>query len=334
MEGLHAAISDSVRNGLIHGIQIGSSDVNLSHLFFADDVIITSEWSNHDVHTIIRIFNVFFLAFGLKINIRKSSIYGVGVSSEEVHHMASLTRCNAGSFPLTYLGLPIGSNMYQTTNWKSLVDKFHSKLSLWKANLLSFGGRLMLHKSILGSLGIYFFSLFKVPSTVVNSLESLRASFFWGDLIFEKAILAEMVSLKAASTKMGVSSMVFGLRLSGLLITYILSPFSLRTLLDFSWSRNDLETRNSSYLNQLLTEISHIEVRESLEKCVWSLAQDEMFIVGLLRRTIDDHSLPSLGVKTHWVKSLPRKVNIFMWRLKLDRLRIASISLLEALIFQ
>ncbi|GJU51355.1 putative RNA-directed DNA polymerase, eukaryota, reverse transcriptase zinc-binding domain protein [Tanacetum coccineum] len=178
MEGLHAAISDSVRNGLIHGIQIGS-----------DDVIITSEWSNHDVDNIIRIFKVFFLASGLKINICKSSIYGVGVSSEEVHHMASLTGCNAGSFPLTYLGLPIGSNMYRTTNWKSLVDKFHSKLSSWKANLLSFGGRLMLLKSVLGSLGIYFFSHFKVPSTVVNSLESLRASFFWGDLIIRKSYL-------------------------------------------------------------------------------------------------------------------------------------------------
>ncbi|GJS27064.1 RNA-directed DNA polymerase, eukaryota [Tanacetum coccineum] len=43
MEGLHAAISDSMRNGLIQGIEIGSFNVNLSHLFFVDDVIITSE---------------------------------------------------------------------------------------------------------------------------------------------------------------------------------------------------------------------------------------------------------------------------------------------------
>ncbi|GJS20081.1 RNA-directed DNA polymerase, eukaryota [Tanacetum coccineum] len=30
--------------------------------------------------------------------------------------------------------------------------------------------------------------------------------------------------------------------------------------------------------------------------------------------------MPSLDTKTTWDKSLPRKVNIFMWRLKLDRL--------------
>ncbi|GKC33733.1 RNA-directed DNA polymerase, eukaryota, reverse transcriptase zinc-binding domain protein [Tanacetum coccineum] len=111
MEGLHVAISDSVRNGLIHGIQVGSSDV-------------------------------FFLAPSPKINIRKSNIYDVGVSPEDVHLMDFVMGCSRRSFPFTYLGLPIGSNMSLTTNWKPLVDKFHSKLSSWKANMLSYGGRL------------------------------------------------------------------------------------------------------------------------------------------------------------------------------------------------
>ncbi|GJY46363.1 peroxidase 64 [Tanacetum coccineum] len=88
----------------------------------------------------------------------------------------------------------------------------------------------------------------------------------------------------------------------------------------WSWSRNDLGTRNSTYLNHLLAEISHIEVREGMDKCIWSIAQDEMFTVGSLRRIIDVHTLPYLDTKKLWDKSLPRKVNIFMWRLKLYRL--------------
>nr|GEY38799.1 RNA-directed DNA polymerase, eukaryota, reverse transcriptase zinc-binding domain protein [Tanacetum cinerariifolium] len=150
--GLHVAISDSVRTGLIRGIKIGSSDVNLSYLFFADDVIIMSDWNSHDVENIIRIFKVFFLNLGLKINIIKSSIYGVGVPPEEMHHMAPDTGCSVGSFPITYLGLSIGSNTSLTPNWKLLVDKFHSKLSSWKASLLSYGGHLTLLKTVLGSL--------------------------------------------------------------------------------------------------------------------------------------------------------------------------------------
>ncbi|GKD98852.1 putative RNA-directed DNA polymerase, eukaryota, reverse transcriptase zinc-binding domain protein, partial [Tanacetum coccineum] len=131
MEDLHMALSDSVRNGFIRGININSSGINLSHLFFVDDVIITMDWSTHDLENVIRIFKVFYLASGLKINIHKSSIYGVAVSHEEVQLMASNTGCNAGFFPFSYLGLPIGSNMSLTANWKFLVDKFHSKLSSW-----------------------------------------------------------------------------------------------------------------------------------------------------------------------------------------------------------
>lgn len=41
-------------------------------------------------------------------------------------------------------------------------------------------GRMQLCKSVLGSLGIYYFSLYKAPSKILNELESLRARFFWG----------------------------------------------------------------------------------------------------------------------------------------------------------
>ncbi|GJV85542.1 putative RNA-directed DNA polymerase, eukaryota, reverse transcriptase zinc-binding domain protein [Tanacetum coccineum] len=174
MEGLHVALTNSVHNGLIRSINIGTSDINLSHLFFADDVIITTDWSTHDLDNIIRIFQVFFLASGLKFNIQKSSICGIGVSTNDIQIMAANTRCSASSFPFTYLGLPIGSNMSLVVNWKPLVDKFHSKLSSWKANLFSYGGRLTFIKAVLGSLGIYFLSLFIAPAMVLKSLEKAR----------------------------------------------------------------------------------------------------------------------------------------------------------------
>ncbi|GJV85772.1 cysteine-rich receptor-like protein kinase 26 [Tanacetum coccineum] len=57
--------------------------------------------------------------------------------------------------------LPIGSNMKSIASWKTLVDRFHMRLSSWKANLLSIGGRLTLIKSVLGSLGIYYLSILR-----------------------------------------------------------------------------------------------------------------------------------------------------------------------------
>nr|GEY75747.1 RNA-directed DNA polymerase, eukaryota [Tanacetum cinerariifolium] len=113
-------------------------------------------------------------ASGLKINISKN-IYGVGVSEDDLYSMAQLTRCLAGSLHFSYLGLPIGKSMNSLSSWNVLVDKFKSKLSNWKAGLLSVGGRLTLIKAILGSLGIYYSLLFKALETIVNILERLRA---------------------------------------------------------------------------------------------------------------------------------------------------------------
>ncbi|GKD98885.1 RNA-directed DNA polymerase, eukaryota, reverse transcriptase zinc-binding domain protein [Tanacetum coccineum] len=123
MEGLHIALKDELTANVFQGIKIGSSEIRLSHLFYADDVIILSEWNQYDMDNIIRILNVFYLASGLKINISKSNLYGVGVSSNDIESMAAGTGCSASNLPFSYLGFPIG-------------------------------GRLTLIRSVLGSLGM------------------------------------------------------------------------------------------------------------------------------------------------------------------------------------
>ena len=129
---------------------------------------------------IVHIMRVFHLASGLKINLHKSKLIGVGVAFEEVQGVAALIGCNAIQIPFVYLGVPVGGNMNRVASWKPMVDKFVSKLSTWKAKLLSIGGRLTLIKAVLGSAAIYYMSIYKVPVTVLKLLESIRARFFWG----------------------------------------------------------------------------------------------------------------------------------------------------------
>ncbi|GKD35485.1 RNA-directed DNA polymerase, eukaryota, reverse transcriptase zinc-binding domain protein [Tanacetum coccineum] len=148
MKGLHNAFAEAVGNGLISGININNSTINISHLFFVDDVIITTNWNARDLENIIHVLHVFYHASGFKINIHKSNIYGIGVNEEEVSNMASNAGCIVGNIPFNYLGLPIGSNMKSIASWKMLVDRFHLRLSTWKANLLSIGGRLTLIKML------------------------------------------------------------------------------------------------------------------------------------------------------------------------------------------
>nr|GEW06192.1 ribonuclease H-like domain-containing protein [Tanacetum cinerariifolium] len=63
--------------------------------------------------------------------------HGVCVSDENVFNMAKDIGCGAAIFPMMYLGVPVGCNMSRCFNWSAIIQKFSSKLALWKARLLS-----------------------------------------------------------------------------------------------------------------------------------------------------------------------------------------------------
>ncbi|GJR62587.1 RNA-directed DNA polymerase, eukaryota, reverse transcriptase zinc-binding domain protein [Tanacetum coccineum] len=75
---------------------------------------------------------------------------------------------------------------------------------------LSIGGRLTLLKSVLGSMPIFHMSIFRVPLTVLHSLESIRCHFFNGhELNSNKASWVKWKSVLASKEKggLGVSSL-------------------------------------------------------------------------------------------------------------------------------
>nr|GEX27699.1 RNA-directed DNA polymerase, eukaryota, reverse transcriptase zinc-binding domain protein [Tanacetum cinerariifolium] len=202
--GLHTALMEASHSGFIRGIKIGSSNITLSHIFYADEVVITTKWSSTNMDNIIRVLQVLYLASGLKINIHKSIFYGVGVLDIEVHTMANNIGCSSGSFQFIYLGLPIRANMNLTVNWKILLDRFDARLSKWKANRLSIGGRLTLIKSVLGSLGIYYLSIFKTLKTVLNLLEK-SAPLSFGEALM---IPVNLLGLNGLSSLLLVSMVI------------------------------------------------------------------------------------------------------------------------------
>nr|GEX92018.1 RNA-directed DNA polymerase, eukaryota, reverse transcriptase zinc-binding domain protein [Tanacetum cinerariifolium] len=87
-----------------------------------------------EVDGILHVLNEFHAQSGLKINIGKSNLYGVGVDIEDVSNMARASGCAAGSLPFSYLGLNMVANMACRSNWDILLQRFRNRLSNWKGS--------------------------------------------------------------------------------------------------------------------------------------------------------------------------------------------------------
>lgn len=64
MEGLHIAIEDAKSVNLFSGAKVGKSSLIISHLFYADDVIILGDWVISNIYNIVRVLLCFFWFWG------------------------------------------------------------------------------------------------------------------------------------------------------------------------------------------------------------------------------------------------------------------------------
>ena len=86
------------------------------------------------------------------------------------------------------------------------------------------------------------------------------------------------------------------------------------------WTRPIISGRCNDMLEALEAELHSLSLSRDRDVIRWGLTNDGSFTVGATRKHIDDIILPSLSLETSWCSILPRKVNIFIWRMRLDRL--------------
>ncbi|GKE24088.1 RNA-directed DNA polymerase, eukaryota [Tanacetum coccineum] len=317
--------------------------------------------------------------------------------------------------PFRYLGILVGDNMANLKAWDETIAKMIKRLSKWKLNTLSIGGRLTLLKSVLGSTPIYNMSIYKVPKLVLNHMERLRRDFFYGVKDGDRKIAWIKWTKVLASKKfggLGVSSL-FALN-RALIFKWVWRFLSHDNSL---WSRviaavhgssshpisaaynspwgtiikevkalndkginlvshckirvgnglrtsfwNDLwigdnqlklsfprlfalevnkdcsvadklnapftasfrrQTRGgpeAQQLEQLTNLLDSVSLSNMEDRCFWDLNGEGVFQVKDVRSVLDETFLPKENIPTRWVKSIPIKVNVFVWKLVQDRI--------------
>ena len=178
IEALSCLLNRAVEGNFITGCRDGG-EIVISHLLYPDDTIIFCD-ANAEQLMYLRWTLMWFEAFsGLKINLVKSEIIPLG-RVDNVEALAAELGCGVGSLPTKYLGLPLGAPHRASGVWGSIEERFRNRLSSWKKQYISKGGRLTLIRSTLSSLPIYFLSLFRIPKIVWSRLEKIQRDFLWG----------------------------------------------------------------------------------------------------------------------------------------------------------
>lgn len=105
MEGLSKLILKAEHVGMVEAWEVSHDGLRISILQFAEDTLLFMKVDVEQVQVIRCLLLLFEVASGLKVNLSKSTIIGVG----NFHHLgetAGILSCQVGILPRTYLGLP------------------------------------------------------------------------------------------------------------------------------------------------------------------------------------------------------------------------------------
>ncbi|XP_057425982.1 uncharacterized protein LOC130719377 [Lotus japonicus] len=180
-EGLNGLVKRAVLCNKLKPARVGKqAPIEVSCLQFADDTLFIGEASAQNVVVFKCILRCFELVSGLKVNFSKSKLAGISVAGNLLRRYAAVMNCRIMSVPFSYLGLPVGGSPCRLSFWDPVILRIQKKLSNWRRNSLSFGGRICLIRSVLASIPLYFLSVFRMPVGIRKKCKSLMRGFLWG----------------------------------------------------------------------------------------------------------------------------------------------------------
>jgi len=179
-EGLSRAISEAKVEGRFQGIQV-APNLNITHLLFVDDVLIFCSGNRRETRVLKEILDLFSKATGMELNAGKSSLTTNRLRPTEEEELLRYFPFNAAGLDegLKYLGFSLKANLYLKRDWVWLVGKVEKRLRVWSHKWLSRAGRLVLVKSVLEAIPVYWMSLAWIPKGILEIIRRICFKFLW-----------------------------------------------------------------------------------------------------------------------------------------------------------
>ncbi|CAL9237368.1 unnamed protein product [Arabidopsis halleri] len=127
-------LSKKLDNGAISQRFVPHPDCSaplITHLSFADDVLIFFDGDEESLIGILNILEEFKVGSGLSVNREKTALFLDGGCMQGNMDMAARLGLQQGSLPVRYLGVPLTSKKMTKQDYKPLTDKILGRFSAW-----------------------------------------------------------------------------------------------------------------------------------------------------------------------------------------------------------
>ncbi|CAN1188822.1 Putative ribonuclease H protein At1g65750 [Linum perenne] len=187
MERLSHLIDEAVGSNKWVPISLVAGGPQISHLFYADDLILFGQASLEQAEACSRCLEEFCAASGLNISKEKSQIF----CSRNTSRGLPVSISSSLGISLTqdlgrYLGVPTLHGRTDKGTYQAIVDKLDNKLAGWKAKSLSLAGRVTLATSALSAIPAYVMQAAVLPATTCEAIDRRIRNFVWGSTSEER----------------------------------------------------------------------------------------------------------------------------------------------------
>jgi hypothetical protein len=178
---LSSALQRSEQSGGITGLPITRGGTRLNHLFFIDDSLLFCRAKEDEMTCTQETLDMYEKASGQKLNKEKASIFFSRNTKAPIREYLSR---RVGVAPTnkyeTYLGLPALVGRARVRSFEGLKGRIWEKMHGWKEKFLSQAGKEVLLKAVVQAIPTYTMSVFQLPRTLCQDINTMMSQFWWG----------------------------------------------------------------------------------------------------------------------------------------------------------
>ncbi|KAI0516047.1 hypothetical protein KFK09_008719 [Dendrobium nobile] len=166
------------------GVQVARNTVSISHLLYADDILVFAEASRCNARRIMDLLGDYCCWTGQKINCGKSAIMFNRKCPSWRKRMIARIMGYKKVDSLEYLGLPLVMRRLNGADFSKIMRIAFEKINLWGRKHLSLAGRALLIKTSLLYVPMYAMTHTSIPNGVLMAIEK------WGGGFYGRKMLA------------------------------------------------------------------------------------------------------------------------------------------------